>query len=57
MKELMYCMESAGIFAFACFRELTVSLTTKTLQEIKLTAVGDSQTYWRKKDRNKYPFQ
>ena len=38
MKELMYCMESAGIFVFACFRELTVSLTTNTMQEKKLTA-------------------
>ena len=39
MKELMYCMESAGIFVFACFRELTVSLTTNTMQEKKLTAI------------------
>ena len=38
MKELLYCMESAGIFVFACFRELTVSLTTNTMQEKKLTA-------------------
>ena len=38
MKELMYCMESAGIFVFSRFRELAVSLTTNTLQEKKLTA-------------------